>query len=112
MRVEPHDAVVPAVAEGQGAEAPPLIAVSVTDDGPGIPPALRTRLFEPFVSGKPGGTGLGLPVVHRAVEAHRGLVLVDSLPRGTRFTMFLPASPARRGTPSVAATRVPTPIHR
>lgn len=112
VRVEPHDAVVPAVAEGQGPEAPPLIAVSVTDDGPGIPPALRTRLFEPFVSGKPGGTGLGLPVVHRAVEAHRGLVLVDSLPRGTRFTMFLPASPARRGTPSVAATRVPTPIHR
>lgn len=111
VRVEPHDAVAPAVAEEQGPEAPPLIAVSVTDDGPGIPPALRTRLFEPFVSGKPGGTGLGLPVVHRAVEAHRGLVLVDSLPRGTRFTMFLPASSARRGTPSAAATRVPTPIH-
>ena len=111
VRVEPHDAVGPAVPDGQGPEAPPLIAVSVTDDGPGIPPALRTRLFEPFVSGKPGGTGLGLPVVHRAVEAHRGLVLVDSLPRGTRFTMFLPASPARRGTPAVASARVPTPLH-
>jgi two-component system sensor histidine kinase PilS (NtrC family) len=111
VRVEPHDAVGPAVPDGQGPEAPPLIAVSVTDDGPGIPPALRTRLFEPFVSGKPGGTGLGLPVVHRAVEAHRGLVLVDSLPRGTRFTMFLPASPARRGTPAAAAARVPTPLH-
>jgi two-component system sensor histidine kinase PilS (NtrC family) len=111
VRVEPHDAVGPAVPEGQGPEAPPLIAVSVTDDGPGIPPALRTRLFEPFVTGKPGGTGLGLPVVHRAVEAHRGLVLVDSLPRGTRFTMFLPASLARRGTPAVSAARVPTPLH-
>jgi two-component system sensor histidine kinase PilS (NtrC family) len=111
VRVEPHDAVGPAVPEGQGPEAPPLIAVSVTDDGPGIPPALRTRLFEPFVTGKPGGTGLGLPVVHRAVEAHRGLVLVDSLPRGTRFTMFLPASLARRGTPAVSAARGPTPLH-
>ncbi len=67
------------------------IAISVTDDGPGIPFELRERLFEPFVSGKPGGTGLGLPVVHRAVEAHRGVVLVDTLPRGTRFTVLLPA---------------------
>lgn len=69
-----------------------LLAVTVTDDGAGIPEALRTRLFEPFVTGKSGGSGLGLPVVHRAVEAHRGTILVDSLPRGTRFTMLLPVS--------------------
>ncbi len=68
-----------------------VLGISVTDDGPGIPGELRDRLFEPFVSGKPGGTGLGLPVVHRAVEAHRGVVLVDSLPVGTRFTVLLPA---------------------
>lgn len=68
------------------------IAITVTDDGPGIPFELRERLFEPFVSGKSGGTGLGLPVVHRAVEAHRGVVLVDALPRGTRFTILLPAA--------------------
>jgi two-component system sensor histidine kinase PilS (NtrC family) len=68
-----------------------LVAISVTDDGPGIPSELRDRLFEPFVSGKAGGTGLGLPVVHRAVEAHRGVVLVDALPIGTRFTVLLPA---------------------
>ena len=67
------------------------VAISVADDGPGIPFELRERLFEPFVSGKPGGTGLGLPVVHRAVEAHRGVVLVDTLTRGTRFTVLLPA---------------------
>ena len=42
------------------------------------------------MTGKSGGTGLGLPVVHRAVEAHRGLVLVDPLPRGVRFTVLLP----------------------
>lgn len=71
-----------------------LIAISVTDDGDGIPEALKDRLFEPFVSGKIGGTGLGLPVVHRAVEAHRGVVLVDRLPRGTRFTVLIPIAPA------------------
>ena len=73
------------------AESASWIAISIADDGPGIPFELRERLFEPFVSGKPGGTGLGLPVVHRAVEAHRGVVLVDALARGTRFTVLLPA---------------------
>ncbi|MFN5583380.1 two-component system sensor histidine kinase NtrB [Gemmatimonas sp.] len=69
-----------------------LIAITVTDDGPGIPAALEERLFEPFVSDKRGGTGLGLPVVHRAVEAHRGVVLVDRLPKGTRFSVVLTGS--------------------
>lgn len=68
------------------------IAILVSDDGPGIPLDLRERLFEPFVSGKAGGTGLGLPVVHRAVEAHRGLVMLSVLPVGTRFTVVLPVS--------------------
>jgi hypothetical protein len=53
---------------------------------------MRDRIFEPFVTGKVGGTGLGLPVVHRAVEAHRGIVLVDALEKGTRFTVLLPVS--------------------
>lgn len=78
-----------------------LIAISVTDDGPGIPDELKDRIFEPFVSGKVGGTGLGLPVVHRAVEAHRGVVLVDRLPRGTRFSVLLPASPVPAHSPAV-----------
>ncbi len=68
------------------------VALRVTDDGPGISPDLRSRMFEPFVTTKQGGSGLGLPVVHRAVEAHRGLVLVDSSAHGTRFTMLLPLS--------------------
>ncbi len=66
------------------------VALHVTDNGPGIPLDLRSRMFEPFVTTKEGGSGLGLPVVHRAVEAHRGLVLVDSSSHGTRFTMLLP----------------------
>jgi two-component system sensor histidine kinase PilS (NtrC family) len=74
-----------------------LVTITVTDDGPGIPDDLRDRLFEPFVSGKAGGTGLGLPVVHRAVEAHRGVVLVDRLPHGTQFAILLPVAPAAVG---------------
>ena len=66
------------------------VALRVTDDGPGIPADLRARMFDPFVTTKDGGSGLGLPVVHRAVEAHRGLVLVDSSSTGTRFTVLLP----------------------
>lgn len=66
------------------------VAVEVCDDGPGIAPAVRERLFEPFVTSKPGGSGLGLAVVQRAAEAHRGVVLVDALPHGTRFTLLVP----------------------
>ena len=66
------------------------VAVRVTDDGPGIAGDIRERLFDPFFTTKPGGTGLGLPVVHRAIEAHRGLVFVDSDTEGTRFTVLLP----------------------
>jgi two-component system sensor histidine kinase PilS (NtrC family) len=68
------------------------VRLQVRDDGPGIPSDIRERLFDPFVSGRPGGSGLGLAIVQRAVEAHRGLVLVDSGPGiGTTFTIFLPA---------------------
>jgi signal transduction histidine kinase len=66
------------------------VAVRVSDDGPGISPDIRDRLFDPFFTTKPGGSGLGLAVVHRAVEAHRGLVFFDSAGQGTRFTVILP----------------------
>jgi signal transduction histidine kinase len=65
----------------------------VSDNGPGIPDAVRTRLFEPFVTGRTGGTGLGLAIVQRAVEAHRGLVLVETVAgRGTTFVVHFPAA--------------------
>jgi two-component system sensor histidine kinase PilS (NtrC family) len=68
------------------------VRLQVRDNGPGIPEEIRDRLFDPFVSGRTGGSGLGLAIVQRAVEAHRGLVLVDSEPgTGTTFTIFLPA---------------------
>jgi two-component system, NtrC family, sensor histidine kinase PilS len=86
------------VAAVQGSEIPHgtnldhAVRIQVRDDGPGIPADIRDRLFDPFVSGRPGGSGLGLAIVQRAVQAHRGLVLVDSgSGAGTTFTIFLPA---------------------
>jgi two-component system sensor histidine kinase PilS (NtrC family) len=65
--------------------------IVVADDGPGIAEEVRPRLFEPFVTGRVGGSGLGLSIVQRAVEAHRGLVFVDTtLGAGTTFTIYLP----------------------
>ena len=74
------------------------IAVRISDNGPGIPPDVRDRLFDPFFTTKPGGSGLGLAVVHRAIEAHRGLVFFDSNGRGTRFTVLLPKDGAAATT--------------
>jgi PAS domain S-box-containing protein len=75
-----------------GTDLEHAVRLQVRDNGPGIPPDVRERLFQPFVSGRSGGSGLGLAIVQRAVEAHRGLVLVDSGPgSGTTFTIFLPA---------------------
>jgi two-component system sensor histidine kinase PilS (NtrC family) len=75
---------------GSGLEQ--AVRLRVADNGPGIDPELRDRLFQPFVSGRPGGSGLGLAIVQRAVEAHGGLVLVDSAPgEGTTFTILLHA---------------------
>src|SRR5262249_9778174 len=78
------------------------VALRVCDDGPGIPVEIRDRLFDPFFTTKPGGSGLGLAVVQRAVEAHRGLVFVDAAGQtGTRFTVVLPRTqPATHATPA------------
>jgi len=70
------------------------IAVQVIDQGHGIPEEIRQRLFDPFFTTKRGGSGLGLAVVHRSVEMHSGVVVVDSntdgTARGSRFTLLFP----------------------
>lgn len=78
------------------------IALRVSDNGPGIPIELRERVFDPFFTTKTGGTGLGLPIVHRAIEAHRGFVFMDSSPKGTRFTVLLPQIQQRIPAENVA----------
>ena len=68
------------------------VALTVSDDGCGIPADARDRLFRPYFTTKPHGTGLGLFVSRRIVEAHGGTVAVDSeVGRGTTFTVTLPA---------------------
>ena len=70
--------------------------VRVTDNGPGVPTALRQRIFEPFFTTRPQGTGLGLAVVRSVAEAHGGEVRVESQDgssrddRGARFILRLP----------------------
>ncbi len=83
----------------RGSEIEHPVRLRVRDDGPGIDPELQDRLFQPFVSGRPGGSGLGLAIVQRAVQAHRGLVMLESAPReGTTFTILLNAKlPAEEG---------------
>ena len=72
-------------------------SIEVRDSGAGIAPEIADRLFEPFATTKPGGSGLGLAMVHRAIEAHQGVILVDSTPSGTGFTVFLPVDPTPSG---------------
>ncbi len=77
------------------------VRLMIEDNGPGMPADVRDRIFTPFFTTKPRGSGLGLPVVHRAIEAHRGVVLVDSSPgSGTRFTIILPRTQSETGAPA------------
>jgi signal transduction histidine kinase len=72
-------------------EAGPPLRLHVCDNGPGVPPDIRQRLFEPFASRSPGGTGLGLSIVARIAQAHGGRALLsDRPPWRTCFTLELP----------------------
>jgi two-component system sensor histidine kinase FlrB len=66
------------------------ICLTVSDNGPGIPAAIRDKLFEPFFTTRPRGTGLGLAVVKSVAEAHNGEIIIDSSARGTTVALCLP----------------------
>ena len=75
---------------------PPILMISVCDNGPGIPPATLPKIFQARFSTKdPGqGTGLGLNIVLRLIKEAKGALHVHSqVGKGTRFTVYLPASP-------------------
>jgi len=105
---EVHLAVVPALPEHLGSARYDhgAVMLTVTDAGAGIPAEIRDRLFDPFFTTKPGGSGLGLAVVHRAIEAHRGMVFVDSGSPGTRFSVVLPRAEASRRPTSTPTSSV------
>ncbi len=70
------------------------VRLTVSDSGAGISPEVRKRIFDPFFTTKAGGSGLGLAVVHRAVEAHAGATFVErSREGGAQFVIFLPGVP-------------------
>jgi two-component system sensor histidine kinase HydH len=80
---------------GPDATVSTAVHVTVSDDGPGIPPEARDRIFDPFFTTRPGGTGLGLALCQRIVLGHRGAIAYEPLaPTGARFHVEVP--PATR----------------
>ncbi|PRD34256.1 PAS domain-containing protein [Gemmobacter lutimaris] len=77
--------------DGTGRALP--LQVEIIDDGPGLPPGIAAEIFEPFVSGKENGTGLGLALVSKIVTEHEGWIGVDSVPGRTVFRVSLPVAP-------------------
>lgn len=68
------------------------LSISVCDNGPGIPPDVQGHLFEPFVTAKKGGSGLGLALVSKIVGDHSGVIDFNSIPGKTMFRILLPVS--------------------
>jgi nitrogen-specific signal transduction histidine kinase len=78
--------VQPEVSQGHSG-----VGVVVEDTGPGVPPELREQIFNPFFTSKKEGVGLGLSIVAKIVDDHRGTIrLEDNTPRGARFHVFFP----------------------
>ena len=67
-----------------------VACVRIIDDGPGIPPALRERLFLPMVTGRPEGTGLGLSIAQSILNRHGGIIECTSRPGHTEFNLLIP----------------------
>ena len=75
------------------------LVVEITDTGPGIPEDMREKIFYPLVSGREGGTGLGLTLAQTFVTQHGGTISFDSQPGNTTFTLQLPINYAESGKP-------------
>lgn len=77
--------------DGTGRALP--LQIEIIDDGPGLPPGIAAEVFEPFVSGRENGTGLGLALVSKIVTEHEGWISADSAPGRTVFRLSLPVPP-------------------
>ncbi|KUF12348.1 two-component system sensor histidine kinase NtrB [Pseudoponticoccus marisrubri] len=78
-------------ADGSGHTLP--LQIEIIDDGPGLPPDIKGDIFDPFVSGRENGTGLGLALVSKIISDHDGWIAVDSVPGRTVFRISLPRAP-------------------
>ncbi|MCO4769664.1 MAG: response regulator [Deltaproteobacteria bacterium] len=91
IRVGLSSVLDPALCEEMGWDGNRYARITFSDSGPGIPPAMATRIWEPFFTTKGGsGTGMGLAVVHRAVLDHSGLITLQSTDEGASFEIRLP----------------------
>ncbi|MEM9395386.1 MAG: ATP-binding protein [Pseudomonadota bacterium] len=77
--------------DGSGTSVP--LQIEIIDNGPGLPEEISGEIFEPFVSGKENGTGLGLALVSKIISEHDGWIAVDSVPGRTVFRISLPVAP-------------------
>ncbi len=77
--------------DGTGDSLP--LQIEIQDDGPGIPAEIAGEVFDPFVSGRDNGTGLGLALVSKIISDHGGWISVDSAPGQTLFRISLPVAP-------------------
>ena len=73
------------------------LEITIRDNGAGIPDDLKSCLFDPFVTTKQNGTGLGLALVAKIIDDHGGMIDVDSVPRRTEFRVLLPMQPKTQG---------------
>ncbi len=78
-------------ADGSGRSLP--LQIEIIDDGPGLPENIRADIFDPFVSGRENGTGLGLALVSKIISDHDGWISVMSVPGRTVFRLSLPRVP-------------------
>jgi two-component system nitrogen regulation sensor histidine kinase GlnL len=74
------------------------VQVEISDNGPGIPEDMRARVFQPLISGREGGSGLGLTIAHNFVTQHHGAITFESAPGKTCFTLLLPVQDDPRGS--------------
>jgi CheY-like chemotaxis protein len=87
--------VASACSPGNSSAEARFVQISVSDDGPGIAPAIIDRIFEPLFTTKRNGTGLGLAIAQRLIEGHGGTVTAENLPHGgAAFHLLLPAAEA------------------
>jgi len=77
--------------DGSGQALP--LQLEIIDDGPGLPPEIKDDIFDPFVSGRENGTGLGLALASKIISDHDGWISVNSVPGRTVFRISLPLVP-------------------
>lgn len=81
------------ILQADGTQARLPLQIEIIDDGPGLPPDIANDIFEPFISGKENGTGLGLALVSKLLRDGGGWISVDSVPGQTKFRVSLPLAP-------------------